>query len=92
MLKNLKREQKDFNKLHSNLENKEKEIRNKFQELEKKIHGSSERRKEIKRNLERLEGDGLSMSKRKEKLNKISLGLEMFQQAVPLNSMNGKNL
>jgi len=81
MLKNLKREQKNFHKLHSNLENKEKEIRSKFQELEKKIHGSSERIKEIKRNLERLEGDGLSMSEREEKLNKISLGLDRKERA-----------
>jgi len=81
MLKNLKKEQKDFNKLHLNLENKEKEIRNKFQELEKRIHGGSERIKEIKRNLKRLEEDGLSTDKREEKLNKISFELDRKERA-----------
>ncbi len=81
MLKNFKREQKDFNKLHLNLENKEKEIRNKFQELEKNIHGSLERIKEIKRNLQRLEEDGLNVSEREEKLNKISLELDRKERA-----------
>ncbi len=76
MLISFKKEQKNLNKDQLNWEKEKEEIKEKSQELEKKIHGSLERIKEIKRNLEKLEEDNLNINERETKLNQISLELD----------------
>ena len=80
-LKNLKKEQKEYNENHSNLEKEKEGIKSSIQKLEKKIHGNSERMKEIIKNLEKLEKDGLNIKEREGKLNQIASQLDQKERA-----------
>ena len=60
----------------------EEEIKIKIREFEKKIHGNSERMKEIEESLDNLQKDGLTIEAREKRLTQISSELDMKMSAV----------